>query len=176
MDEQECWRCKQVLPVELFGWRKDKSKGRRASCLACEDPNGTRRCRTCKDIKPKTEFHRSTKQRLQSDCKKCQKLAMRKWRLATHYGMTVEDYDRMLELQGGVCALCSSPPAEDDVLRVDHDHHCCPGEKTCGRCVRGLLCDRCNRGLGYFKDNTVALKRAPKYIARGYVKWGCDTE
>lgn len=168
MEHQRCWRCKQVLPAESFGWRKDKSKGRRASCLSCEDPEGTKRCRNCEKIKPKDEFHRATNKRgylhFQSDCKQCQKGFMRRWRLAAHYGMTVEDYDRLLELQGGVCALCGNPPAEDESLSVDHDHSCCPGEKTCGKCVRGLLCALCNRGLGYFKESLSTMERAIDYI------------
>ena len=62
--------------------------------------------------------------------------------------MTLEQYDALLSAQGGVCAICSRPPTKQ-FLAVDHDHACCPGSRTCGQCVRGLLCGHCNRQLGW---------------------------
>jgi hypothetical protein len=50
------------------------------------------------------------------------------------------------------------------MLAVDHDHNCCPSKKTCGKCIRGLLCMDCNRGLGYFRDDTARLDRAISYL------------
>ena len=61
--------------------------------------------------------------------------------LLRQYGLTNADYDRMMERQGGVCAICGQPPT-NNLLAVDHDH------KT-GR-VRGLLCAPCNRHLGWY--------------------------
>lgn len=169
LTQKLCWRCRAVLPIDEFDWRADRSKGRKTACRGCEDPNGTKRCRSCQQIKPKSEFHKNIQGgylHWQSDCKACQKGFMRKYRLAEHYGMTVEDYDRLLVKQSGKCAICDTPPADDGVLRVDHDHRCCPGDKTCGKCVRGLLCDRCNRGLGYFRDDKQSLRTAIAYIER----------
>lgn len=60
----------------------------------------------------------------------------RAYRLKVKYGITVEQYDRMLKMQRGKCAICSRVPAKLR-LSVDHDH------KT-GR-VRGLLCWTCNK-------------------------------
>jgi hypothetical protein len=62
------------------------------------------------------------------------------------YGLSVADYDALLATQGGACALCGT--ASTRSLHVDHDHACCPGRTACGRCVRGLLCQRCNTHLG----------------------------
>ncbi len=72
---------------------------------------------------------------------------LRGYWLKSAYGITVEDYDRMLTEQGGVCDLCKKV---EDVFCVDHDHSCCPGNKSCGRCLRGLLCSDCNLALGKF--------------------------
>lgn len=70
------------------------------------------------------------------------------------YGLTIEDYEAMLAAQLGQCALCQRIPSYE--LVVDHDH------KT-GR-VRGLLCHRCNAGLGYLGDTTAVLERALRYV------------
>ena len=72
--------------------------------------------------------------------------SLRKYRLAPR------DFSRMVELRGGRCAICESPAR----LVVDHCH-------TTGE-PRDLLCDHCNRGLGYFRDNAEALRRAADYL------------
>ena len=72
-------------------------------------------------------------------------------RMMRLYQMTLNDYEILLEAQGGVCNLCGNPPKQNR-LAVDHDHACCPGEKTCGKCVRGLLCTPCNLALGRVED------------------------
>jgi hypothetical protein len=71
----------------------------------------------------------------------------------------------MLVRQGGGCAICRRDNGKR-LLAVDHDHACCPGERTCGKCVRGLLCDGCNHGLGKFRDDPELLRRAAEYAAR----------
>ena len=80
------------------------------------------------------------------------------------FGISPEDYARMLAEQGGVCAICGEPP-EGERLAVDHGHACCPGDKSCGKCVRGLLCRRCNPLLGLAKDSTATLSAAIKYLS-----------
>lgn len=80
-------------------------------------------------------------------------VAVARWKLAhrfARYSLTQEKFGQLLERQGGACAMCRRPFAEGQAICVDHDHACCPGEKkSCGRCIRGLLCLRCNTGLGY---------------------------
>jgi hypothetical protein len=66
-----------------------------------------------------------------------------------------EWYKKTLAEQGGHCALCNTVP-EGRRFQVDHDHKCCPTERngnrrTCGECVRGLLCEFCNTRLGHLE-------------------------
>lgn len=61
-------------------------------------------------------------------------------RLRARYGITADEYDAMLDKQGGVCAICGSPPRGQKRLHVDHDHET--------GVVRGLLCHVCNVWLG----------------------------
>lgn len=85
--------------------------------------------------------------------------------LVVRYGVTAAMYEAMLVVQEGVCKICSGPQSHGGSrLDVDHDHNCCPIGKSCGRCVRGLLCRNCNTGLGLFQDNTELLRAAIGYL------------
>jgi hypothetical protein len=77
---------------------------------------------------------------------------------AKQLGVTDADYDRMLNEQGGGCAICGNPP-KSRRLHVDHDH------KT-GK-VRGLLCFRCNRALPNYVTNDWMIA-ATEYLKGGY--------
>jgi hypothetical protein len=67
------------------------------------------------------------------------------------YGLTQELFDQLLEAQANACGMCRTP-FEDQLVFIDHDHACCPAEKTsCGTCVRGLLCLWCNTALGHIE-------------------------
>jgi hypothetical protein len=74
------------------------------------------------------------------------------------YGLSREDYEELLKSQGGVCAICSTSEVgrEHKYFHVDHDH--------ISNKVRGLLCDKCNRGLGYFNDRPLILSKAASYL------------
>lgn len=68
------------------------------------------------------------------------------------YGLTEDQFTARLASQNGACALCREPFEDDQKIYVDHDHACCPEEgRSCGKCVRGLLCLRCNTALGHME-------------------------
>jgi hypothetical protein len=77
------------------------------------------------------------------------------------YGMTWKHFDELLEEQDGKCAICGQPETatRNGIVRrlcVDHIHE--------GNIPRGLLCARCNSGLGYFKDDVELLEKAIFYL------------
>ena len=129
-------------------------------------------CTKCGKKKPFIEFYRHNgyKDGRCSFCKKCYsqyhkspigREKQRSNRLKKRFNITLEQYDKMLEEQNGVCAICKSLETKilwGAVIRlsVDHDH------KT-GK-VRGLLCDRCNRALGTVNDDANLLKKLIKYL------------
>ena len=82
--------------------------------------------------------------------------------------MSLSDYDKMLALQEGLCKICrlDFPGKFRKHFSVDHDHVCCPGKKSCGKCIRGLVCETCNRGMGLFKDNIELIEKVLNYLRR----------
>ena len=82
---------------------------------------------------------------------------MRRKHYRKKYGIAIEDYDRLFELQDGKCAICGdSDTGKFNHLCVDHDHK--TGE------VRGLLCNPCNKGIGCLRDDKEILKSAIGYL------------
>jgi hypothetical protein len=88
------------------------------------------------------------------------------------HGIDEATYLDLLERQGGRCAICrtETPDAAGRSWHIDHDHTCCSGPYSCGKCVRGLLCGACNQGVGYFRDNPELLKAAIAYLERDIVR------
>lgn len=75
--------------------------------------------------------------------------------LEKQYGMTLAEFNQTLQGQGGGCAICNSNTKR---MHVDHDHET-------GR-VRGILCARCNLGVGYFKDTPDNCRKAAEYLEK----------
>lgn len=78
--------------------------------------------------------------------------------LEKKYGITISEYDAMNKLQNGVCAICKKPCTCGRRLAVDHDHDT--------GIVRELLCSRCNRGIGMFKESPDYMKSAFDYLIK----------
>jgi hypothetical protein len=89
-------------------------------------------------------------------------IAAKRKRLKHFYGLAPERFDAMFKKQRGLCAICKEEPA----TQVDHDHGCCPGARSCGKCIRGLLCGSCNRMLGQAKEDPARLRAGLRYLAR----------
>jgi hypothetical protein len=85
------------------------------------------------------------------------------------YKLKPEDLKRLFDEQGGLCAICQTSLGDDrSFWHVDHDHSCCPG-RSCGKCVRGVLCRECNHGLGFFRDTSSFLRAAADYLDRSSI-------
>ena len=131
-----CNRCGQTKPLDSFTRDKSRRDGRHSACKKCR-----------------------------RDWKRANPDRARAWRIKYTYGMTTDEYEAKLREQGGVCAICGETPEENGgYLAVDHDHSCCPGERSCGKCVRGLLCGMCNRAIGLMRDDAERMRRAAAYI------------
>lgn len=100
------------------------------------------------------QYYQENKHRL----KQAQPEARRRHTLAV-YGITPEQFSAMLTAQGGRCAICRSDKPFGKNFHLDHCH-------VTGR-VRGILCKRCNNGIGFFDDDISKMKLAMEYLAKG---------
>ena len=76
--------------------------------------------------------------------------------LMDSYSISSDEYQLLFNKQNGVCAICGKPPTNGKPLQVDHDH-------TTGK-IRGLLCHKCNTGIGYLGDVTQSVQYAVNYL------------
>ena len=127
-------------------------------------------CSTCGEFKLASEFRLEKDIRwvggvaMRSKCRPCDEFRKYKSDIKRRYGITWEDYERMLANQDGKCAICNHENANNKRtygrLFIDHDHET-------GK-VRGLLCSRCNHALGQFDDDIERLRSAIEYLTKGF--------
>ena len=127
----------------------------RADCRKPIGPNNFIWKRSITERHP-GEDRKTTEARRQRVSRSLKKEAYKGYRLKKSFGLTLDDYEKMLALQKGVCAICGQRD-EHFSLAVDHCH-------VTGR-IRGLLCSQCNRGLGLFRDSIESLRAAINYLS-----------
>ena len=146
-----CYRCDSAKPLSEFAKDRSTKTGLSAYCRDCRG-------------KMKTEQD-NRKRRIDPEWREMMKEKDRNRYYKRTYGISLAEYDELLEHQKGVCAICGKENntnygrAHNGRLCVDHCHE--SGE------IRGLLCGSCNAALGHFKDNKDLLKKAMKYLAGG---------
>lgn len=161
-----CCVCEQEKPasLEYFHARKGSDDGLRCDCKQCRKDKklknyskDKKKCSSCDEELPNTQEYfnirnNGVRARTRSICKICHAKQSRANKLLNLYGLTMDDYDKLYNKQNGVCAICE----EDKVLVVDHCH-------DTGK-VRSLLCNDCNSGIGFLKENKEIMNKAIKYI------------
>lgn len=150
MDAKQCSKCRRWLPVTMFSKASINKDGLRGHCKDCIKKY---------NAQPESVARRAKYQRTPAG-----RLAQKRCRIKHLYGISLEEYDQRWQEQHGCCALCGD---FHELLFVDHDHRCCPGIRSCGKCLRKMLCDNCNRGIGCFKDNPKVLRLAADYVEVG---------
>ena len=149
-------------------WRRhgDALAGRRTAGLIQErDKLGRKLCMLCEEWLPESSFQMrpgGSADGLRNRCSRCMSDGKR--------GMTIEQRRAFLVAQEGSC-VCGMVfdvygGGNGSSYCIDHDHSCCPGEKSCGDCIRGLLCSACNLVLGHADDRPDVLHGLIGYLAR----------
>ena len=131
-----------------------------------------KKCTKCKKFLARTEFHKSKDRAdgLSYRCKDCARQhAKENWsRTVTkkalrdkkkRYGISEAEYIKMSK---NGCEVCGS----FERLAVDHDHSCCEGQFTCGSCVRGMLCIKCNTAEGMLDGSVEKAIKLAKYMEK----------
>lgn len=192
---KKCCGCQKPLPESMFNRHRGTYDGLQGMCRRCqskynrkrkfepdENPLRKKTCSRCGVEYPATLEHfspaRNNKDGMASRCKTCQNDCVKQWnkkhperasatraktvltRSMKKLGMTWEDLNRLLEEQEGKCAICGTdkPIGQDRRLVIDHDHDT--------NRPRGLLCSKCNTGIGLLNEDPHILKSAIVYIAR----------
>lgn len=184
-DSKECTKCNVVKPFEDFHKRAAHHTGYSTWCKPCtknyddaeHDPkrvfprkineSGKIHCRNCGEYFKEEEMQKlkSGKYTSLTYCNECSPLLYRV-RLVQKYGITVEQYHQMLEEQKYCCKICGMKESTyRKRLSIDHNHSCCAGTGSCGKCVRGLICHHCNAGLGNAKDSVEILQKMIEYLS-----------
>ena len=162
-----CKVCGERKPLTDFYAAAGCVDGRRGDCRSCFQAAARARKETnpglAEDARLRTQRWRAENPERYAENQRRFKesggyaRALRKAHLKAKYGITPDDYERMLEQQGGGCAICGDPPPDGGSLHVDHDH-------ATGH-VRSLLCFRCNAGLGQFRHDPGLLVQAAEYVS-----------
>lgn len=122
--------------------------------------------------KYKAAYFQKNKAAILAKRKKPTEEETRKWNFKYHYGLSLEQYNQMLQERNSQCDICGYKQPmnakRQERLYVDHCH-------VTGN-VRGLLCFRCNSALGYFNDDSDRLDKAKGYLNEYRKKVGLDTK
>lgn len=157
-----CIKCGELKPLDDFYRMAGMRDGHRNDCKACSLAAKAARYRA----NPEPARERARRWNAENKERRAEWMAQyrasggrraadRRYHLSK-FGLTPDDYDRMLESQNGGCAICGRRPRDDISLHVDHDHRT-------GK-IRGLLCFRCNNSLGDLGDDPELLRKAISYL------------
>ena len=133
--KKTCTKCLQEKPLEDFHKRYNRPCGYKSRCIDC--------------VKKAKKPQRSRDY-------------MRKYDLKKSYNMTIEQYDEMLLKQNNCCGICKKHISK--IISTKKFNFCVDHNHNTGR-IRGLLCDKCNRGIGLLCDDIDILINAIEYLS-----------
>lgn len=133
-----CIRCNETKDIDLFAKNGKYTGGRRNYCKQCHS-------------KYVTEYVKN------NPSKRSKQSPKRKFK---RHGLAEDSYLMLFNKYNGMCHACK----ERDAINIDHDHSCCPGPYSCGKCVRGVLCTQCNTALGLLQDSPKKIQNLIEYI------------
>lgn len=166
---------KELTPLRLVRKVGDAEKEFASGVRTCSPNSG------CGRTLPLSDFHKGTTSvGLHSLCRDCARESGLKYK----YGLSAAAWESLFDSQGRCCAVCRTSDAGRKGWATDHDHGCCPGQATCGRCIRSIVCNGCNFIVGcieshpnqaalltYISDNHVQLSAADYESAAAFYGW-----
>lgn len=155
MQSKICTSCNVEYLLEFFPYDKTKPTLYKSNCKNC-----------CREIRRRSrKKNPDVYRKLALRYKERNPEKVREVRLRHAHKITLKQFFDILEEQGNVCKICKKSNNNERGWVVDHDHNCCPKDKSCEKCRRGILCQSCNKTLGFAKDNPEILQNAINYLA-----------
>ena len=164
----KCIRCKEEKEEDKFPKDKNKKTGYRGYCKECcskqkkewseHKKTGEPYVREKKEAGNEMPYVREKKEAGNEIPYHLTKRGVWSRHIKCKFGITPDVYDELLAKQNCKCAICGTETtgSKNGFFSIDHCH-------TTGK-IRGLLCNACNKGLGFFKDNVAILQQASKYL------------
>ena len=143
LDMKICIKCGETKEEPQFSWR-------------VKDVKRVNTCKQCHSEYRKKHYEDNRDKYIA----KAKARTARVGRKFEKYKLTEEQWNELLAKHDGQCWICK----KSEATHVDHDHACCSGATTCGDCVRGALCNKCNAGIGFFGESVETLKSAIRYL------------
>lgn len=162
-----CSKCKETKPIVEYNKNKKSSDKLHHYCKTCHRSCSRERYLSDREnnIHDKKAYYQANKEKIKEKAKKYYQTNKgryaARWRVGNlkyKFGITQDDYERMLADQKDVCAICWEACSSGKRLAVDHCH-------TTG-IIRGLLCMSCNTAIGKLKDDVSLLKAAIAYLEK----------
>ena len=159
---KRCKKCGKQKPVAAFYPAAGTLDGLRGECKACSSATKKAWYRKNRQraIARAVAWQRANQDRYNARMREYRRQhpeVARADHLRRKFGLTLDEYERMLDRQGGGCHICGSPPSDRISLHIDHDHG--TGD------IRGLLCVRCNNAIGLLRENPDLMRRAIRYVS-----------
>lgn len=166
---KECGKRKVVSKFYLTDYaKKHGTKSRMPYCIPCYSKRG-KAYYAANTAVMNAKSRASVERRKAEDPEGFRRARVNTY-LKNVYGITLKRWEELYAQQKGLCAICKKPItvklSGTQDCGVDHNHSCCPGSKSCGKCVRELLCLKCNWGIGQFDDDVIKLRSAIKYLTK----------
>lgn len=157
---QHCRECVKVVKFDCTHSHGVQYRGKCVSCFVeqahtvskVDKNNGVGSCRFCGKVSVNVKTSGAT-------CQQWTNFLTR----ARNYGLSAEDLRDMYVKSQGSCGICGQPEGTV-TFAIDHDHACCNTSRSCGKCVRNLLCKACNTALGQVSDSITVLEWAIQYL------------
>lgn len=163
-----CSWCAKVKRLEDFHADRGRPDGRFSYCIQCRVDRDGRKPKGPSRFATRSDYNRHYLASLSDDERARRGRRRHLW---TSFRITLEQYEVLFEAQDGRCAVCRLPEVistskngKARSLAVDHDHGCCPGQTSCGNCIRGLLCTKCNTAIGALRDDPKLIDAAASYV------------
>lgn len=159
---KRCTKCGELKARSEFYAEKGGADGLRGDCKACHAARGRdwyakNRARAIANVKRWQQENAEHVREYRRKHNATRTREIRAGHLRRTFGMSLDEYDQMLDAQGGGCAICGARPAEGQSLHVDH----------LSDAVRGILCIRCNNALGLLRESPGLVARAQDYLDAG---------